>query len=107
MWRKILCLILFLIVAPKSNSLVIIEPSEKIEYAAGLIQELQKTIDLGLQMKDDFLRLEQGPFIGFADILNLVNSSGSPTARYLLLGALNSGTVYRVKSTRDRVLGRA
>lgn len=107
MSRKILCLILFLLVAPKSNSLVLIESSNKIEYANSLIQDLQTTTGLGLQLKDDFLRLDPGPFIGFANILNFLNGSGSPTARYLLLGALNSDTVYRVKSTRDAVLGRA
>jgi len=107
MWRKILCLFLFLCVAPKSNSLVMIQPADKLEYANGLIQDLQKTTGLNLQLKDNFLRLEQSPLVGFAKILDFVNGSGSPTARYLLLGALNTDTVYRVKSTRDVVLGRA
>src|SRR6185503_7627787 len=38
--------------------------------------------------------------------MNLTDTKWSPTARYLLFGALNSDTVYRVKSTRDTAIGK-
>jgi hypothetical protein len=104
--KKIICLILFLLIAPRSNSLVMMDASSKPEHRDALLQDLRKTTGLPLELQGEFVRVQNTPVLGFGSFQNLTETKWSPTARYLLFGALNSETVYRVRSTRDTAIGK-
>jgi hypothetical protein len=105
--KRILWLLLFVLIAPRSNSLVMMDASSKLEDQDALLQDLRKTTGLPLELQGEFIRVQSAPLFGFGSFINLSETKCSPTARYLLFGALNSETVYRVKSTRETAIGKA
>jgi len=107
MFRKIFCLLLFLLVAPRSNSLVMMDASSKLEHKDALLHDLRKVTGLPLELEGEFIRVQESPVLGLALFSNQTNAGWSPTARYLLSGALNSDTVYRIRNSRSTVIGRA
>lgn len=93
-----------LLITSTSNSLVMIETSAKPEHKKELLQDLQNATGLWLDLKKDFVRETIVPFELIPFSL-LSNKKWSLTARFLLLGALRSNSVYRVRTQSDRKLG--
>ncbi|MCI0605120.1 hypothetical protein L0156_19215 [bacterium] len=101
-----LYLLICLLITSTSNSLVMMETTAKPEHKKELLQDLQSATGLWLDVRKNFVRENTVPFnlIPFS-LLN--TKRWSLTARFLLLGALRSNSVYRVRTFRDRKLGSA
>ncbi len=93
-----------LLMTTNSNSLVMMDVATNPEHKKELLQDLQRATGLWLDVRKDFIRELpfMMPWIPFAFFSS---PDFSPTARYLLLGALQSETVYRVRTGADTRLG--
>ena len=89
-----------------SRSIVILDPDTRAKHKGRLLHDLQKATGLTLIMKEDKVCEVPGGLRQVSFPFSLGQTS-SATARYLLLGAMNSDEVYRVGSGRDVRLGRS
>lgn len=103
-FRLISLVLICLLITSTSNSLVMMETSANPQHKKELLEDLQRTTGLWLDLKKDFVRETTIPFDLIPYSL-LGNKKWSLTARFLLLGALRSNSVYRVRTQRDRKLG--
>jgi hypothetical protein len=99
-----LVFLICLLIASTSNSLVIIETGAKPQHKKELLEDLQSATGLWLDLKKDFVRENIVPF-DLIPFSLLSTKKWSLTARFLLLGALRSNSVYRVRTVHDRKLG--
>ena len=97
-------LLICLLITSTSNSLVMIETAANPQHKKELLSDLQSATGLWLDLKKDFVRETTVPF-DLIPFSLLSNKKWSLTARFLLLGALRSNSVYRVRTQRDRKLG--
>jgi hypothetical protein len=101
--RKLRWTFLFLftlMLASSSSSLVIIEDGAVPEHKEELIRDLQKTSGLWLNIQKGVIR--ELPFaIPSFPFVPPGGHKASATARHLLLSALQSDVIYRVRSTAD------
>ena len=99
-----LFLLICLLITSTSNSLVMMETTANPAHKQELLHDLQRATGLWLDVRKDFVR-ENPVAFNLIPFSLLTTKKWSLTARFLLLGALRSNSVYRVHTFRDRKLG--
>jgi hypothetical protein len=98
--------LIFLLITSTSSSLVMIDGASNPAHKKELLEDLRNATGLCMDLKKDFVREGIIP-LNLIPFTLLSGKKWSPTARFLLLGALHSNSVYRVRTFDDRKLGRA
>ena len=97
---------IFFLITSNSNSLVMIDSTMNPIHKQEIVKDLQNATGLWLDVRKDFIR-ELPTSIGWMSFTLSTTRRMSPTARYLLEGALNSESVYRIRANGSATLARS
>ena len=93
------------LLASNSSSLVLLDGDMDDNHKKKLVNDLERATGLWLEIRKDFIREMPNSFRGMPLFSN--GQKTSLTGRFLLQGALQTDTVYRVRTAQNARLGRS